>query len=80
MNKRLENHFQFIDVGRGDPDKKSLRSRKTEYVEIYHPYTGTGGRSIPSLPGVRQSLLRVEVPGAQFHSQLVETGRRGQSV
>ena len=39
MNKRLANDFQFIDVGRGDPDKKTLRSRKTEYVEIYNPFT-----------------------------------------
>lgn len=34
MSKRFENHFQFIDVGRSDPDKKTLRTRKTEYVEI----------------------------------------------
>jgi glutamate synthase (NADPH/NADH) small chain len=39
MSKRFENHFQFIDVGRSDPDKKTLRTRKTEYVEIYKPYT-----------------------------------------
>ena len=37
MNKRLENNFQFVDVGRSDPDKKTLRTRKTEYVEIYQP-------------------------------------------
>lgn len=39
MNKRLANNFQFLDVGRGDPDKKTLRSRKHEYVEIYNPFT-----------------------------------------
>jgi len=39
MSKRLANNFQFIDVGRGDPDKKGMHSRKTEYVEIYNPYT-----------------------------------------
>ncbi|MDX1734704.1 MAG: FAD-dependent oxidoreductase [Halioglobus sp.] len=39
MTKRLSNNFQFIDVGRGDPDKKSLRERKQNYVEIYKPYT-----------------------------------------
>jgi glutamate synthase (NADPH/NADH) small chain len=39
MNKRLANNFQFIDVGRGDPDKKTLQSRKHEYVEIYNPFT-----------------------------------------
>jgi len=39
MNKRLANDFQFIEVGRGDPDKRTLQSRKTEYVEIYDPFT-----------------------------------------
>ena len=39
MNKRLANDFQFIDVGRGEPDKKTLQSRKQEYVEIYNPFT-----------------------------------------
>ena len=39
MNKRLDNKFQFIDVGRSDPDKRSLRRRRTEYVEIYDPYS-----------------------------------------
>ena len=39
MSKRLSNDFQFIEVGRGDPDKKTLQARKTEYVEIYNPFT-----------------------------------------
>ena len=39
MSKRLSNDFQFLDVGRGDPDKKTLQARKTEYVEIYNPFT-----------------------------------------
>jgi len=39
MAKRLDNKFQFIEVGRGDPDKKALNSRKQEYVEIYNPFT-----------------------------------------
>ncbi|MBO9493262.1 FAD-dependent oxidoreductase [Thalassotalea sp. G20_0] len=36
--RRLNNNFQFVDVGRHDPDKKSLRQRKTEFVEIYQPF------------------------------------------
>jgi glutamate synthase (NADPH/NADH) small chain len=40
MTKRMHNNFQFIDVGRVDPDKKTLAQRKAEYVEIYRPYTG----------------------------------------
>ncbi len=39
MTKRLDNNFQFIDVGRGEPDKRTLQSRKQEYVEIYNPFT-----------------------------------------
>lgn len=39
MSKRLDNNFQFIDVGRADPGKKPLRQRKTEYVEIYKPFS-----------------------------------------
>lgn len=35
MTQRLNNDFQFLDVGRREPAKKSLRTRKTEYVEIY---------------------------------------------
>ncbi|TGD73066.1 glutamate synthase small subunit [Mangrovimicrobium sediminis] len=39
MSNRLANSFQFIDVGRNDPDKKMLDVRKREYVEIYNPFT-----------------------------------------
>ena len=39
MSERLSNNFQFIEVGRGDPDKRTLQSRKSEYVEIYDPFT-----------------------------------------
>lgn len=38
MSARLNNHFQFIDVGRKDPAKKSLKTRRHEFVEIYKPY------------------------------------------
>lgn len=39
MVQRLNNDFQFLDVGRQDPDKKSVDLRKAEFVEIYQPYT-----------------------------------------
>ncbi len=39
MTKRLSNNFQFLDVGRSDPDVKDAQSRRTEYVEIYEPFT-----------------------------------------
>ena len=38
MAERLNNDFQFIDVGRKDPKKKLLRQRKKEFVEIYEPF------------------------------------------
>ena len=39
MSGRVHNNFQFIDVGRADPDKKHMQARRTEYVEIYDPFT-----------------------------------------
>ena len=39
MTKRLANNFQFIDVGRADPDKRGMEVRKTEYLEIYEPFS-----------------------------------------
>ena len=39
MSDRLANDFQFIDVGRKDPGMKDLAARKSEYVEIYKPYS-----------------------------------------
>jgi glutamate synthase (NADPH/NADH) small chain len=41
MSGRVSNNFQFIDVGRNDPKKKGLRARKSQYVEIYDPFTKT---------------------------------------
>ncbi|WP_394203580.1 FAD-dependent oxidoreductase [Marinagarivorans algicola] len=38
MGKRLNNNFQFLDVGRQDPSKKAINVRKTEFVEIYQPF------------------------------------------
>ncbi|SHO56697.1 FAD-dependent oxidoreductase [Vibrio quintilis] len=34
-----QNVYQFIDVNRVDPAKKSLNIRKIEFVEIYEPFT-----------------------------------------
>jgi glutamate synthase (NADPH/NADH) small chain len=41
MAERLSNDFQFLDVGRQDPNKKDLAVRKSEFVEIYQPFTET---------------------------------------
>lgn len=41
MSERLNNHFQFLDVGRQDPDKKAIATRKHSFVEIYQPYSET---------------------------------------
>ena len=41
MTERLANNFQFIEVDRQEPDKKSFTTRKTEYVEIYEEYSPT---------------------------------------
>jgi glutamate synthase (NADPH/NADH) small chain len=39
MAERLHNDFQFLDVGRQDPDKKDLTTRKHQFVEIYQPFS-----------------------------------------
>ena len=36
--KKLENNFQFLDVGRFDPSKKTPDERKINFVEIYGEY------------------------------------------
>ncbi len=38
MAERLNNDFQFIDVGREDPKKRPLRVRKTQFVEIHEQF------------------------------------------
>ena len=38
MAKRLSNDFQFLDVGRKDPAKKDIQTRKHNFVEIYQPF------------------------------------------
>lgn len=39
MAQRLDNHFQFVDVPRRDPEKKPANVRTREFVEIYEPFT-----------------------------------------
>jgi glutamate synthase (NADPH/NADH) small chain len=39
MAERLHNTFQFLDVERKEPVKKSLDLRETHFVEIYEPYS-----------------------------------------
>ena len=36
--EKLENNFQFLDVGRFDPSKKDPEERKIEFLEIYGEY------------------------------------------
>ena len=38
MANRLNNDFQFIDVGRQDPQKKAARTRARQFAEIYEPF------------------------------------------
>ncbi|WP_299597495.1 FAD-dependent oxidoreductase [uncultured Microbulbifer sp.] len=39
MSQRLNNDFQFIDVGRVDPAKKDIITRTNQFVEIYQPFS-----------------------------------------
>ncbi|GEN25752.1 glutamate synthase subunit beta [Halomonas cupida] len=38
MANRMSNDFQFIDVGRQDPQKKPAHTRSREFAEIYEPF------------------------------------------
>ncbi|MFZ5724501.1 MAG: FAD-dependent oxidoreductase [Pseudomonadota bacterium] len=38
QKQRLNNDFQFLDVERGDPQKKDIDARKKNFVEIYDPF------------------------------------------
>ncbi len=38
MAERLSNDFQFLEVGRHDPRKKDITTRKTQFIEIYEPF------------------------------------------
>jgi len=38
MTARLNNDFQFLDVGRQDPAKKDIETRRHKFVEIYQPF------------------------------------------
>ena len=37
-HEKLENDFQFLEVGRYDPEKKTAEERKISFVEIYGEY------------------------------------------
>ncbi len=37
-HKEIDNDFQFLEVGRYDPAKKSIEERKISFVEIYEEY------------------------------------------
>ncbi|WP_250656750.1 FAD-dependent oxidoreductase [Alkalimarinus coralli] len=41
MTDRLNNDFQFVDVGRQDPEKVPAGVRKNEFGEIYKPFEKT---------------------------------------
>ena len=41
MTDRLNNDFQFVDVGRQDPEKVPAEVRKNEFGEIYKPFEKT---------------------------------------
>lgn len=39
MTNKLHNDFQFMDVGREDPSKKSMPERTKQFIEIYEPFS-----------------------------------------
>ena len=45
MTDRLNNDFQFLDVGRHDPAKIPLKQRRSQYVEIYRSFEPVEAKS-----------------------------------
>ncbi len=45
MTERLNNHFQFLELERRDPEKKSIVERTEGFAEIYEPYATDGAAS-----------------------------------
>lgn len=39
MNESMNNNFQFLDLARQDPEKKPIHLRRTNFVEIYQPFS-----------------------------------------
>ena len=76
MANRMSNDFQFIDVGRQDPQKKDARTRAREFAEIYEPFKPQEAAS-QGLPGPgarsRQGASRGKVAGGP-------EGRKGLST
>jgi len=60
MTTRLNNDFQFVEVGRQEPDKKSIQARTTEFVEIYQP------DAEPQVQGQAHRCLECGIPYCEW--------------
>ena len=70
-----DNHLQFLEIPRRDPDKLAVEERTRGVSRDLRAVRRRRGLAAGrTLPGLRQSVLRVEVPGAQLHSELARAG------
>jgi len=60
MTTRLNNDFQFVEVGRQEPDKKNIQARTTEFVEIYQP------DNEPQVQGQAHRCLECGIPYCEW--------------
>jgi len=60
MTTRLNNDFQFVEVGRQEPDKKNIQARTTEFVEIYQP------NAEPQVQGQAHRCLECGIPYCEW--------------
>ena len=59
----MSSNFEFIDIKRIEPETKSIKVRKIEFGEIYQTQNlESVQRAIKQMFGLRQSILRVEMP------------------
>ena len=60
MAERLNNNFQFLDVGREDPEKVRVSRRKKDFAEIYKTAIGgTGKYAMRQSKALNQQLGRL---------------------
>ena len=76
-----DKNLQFLDIPRADPAKAPVEARIARLPRDLRALRCRRRRPAGgALPRLRQSVLRMEVPGAQLHSQLAEAHRGGQPV
>ena len=81
MTERLANPFQFLDVERQDPNKRSMESRTEEFVEIYDPFTEeTAAEQSHRCLECGNPYCEWKCPVSQSNPELAQVAVRGTTI